>query len=378
MNIAFFTNSYTPFVSGVVNSTSLFKSGLEQAGHNVYVFAPRYSGFIDKEKHVYRFRSVSLTNKVNYPLPSPYSMRYFKLIYELKLDIIHAQHPFLLGETASYFSKKLQIPLFYTFHTQFEQYSHYIPLNQKLVKYLAKTSVINYIKKCDCVITPSGLIKKVLENYGVDKRIEVIPNAIEVERFKNADPVNVRKKYNIPKDDIVFIFVGRIAAEKNLRFLMDSFKIIYQNIKNVSMMIVGDGPQLGELKKYAVELGISKKTVFTGNIDYSNIADYYCACDIFTITSVTEVKPLAILEALAGGLCIAGIDAPGASDTVTSGYDGILTKLDVNAFSHEIVKLCLNPSVLKKMKHNASLTSERYSINGVTQKLISIYELYKR
>lgn len=374
MNVGIFTNAYKPIISGVVNSISLFKQGLAHLGHNVYIFAPGFPEYKDNEPHVYRFRSISITQKVKYPLAIPISNRIAKIIPELKLDVIHTQHPYILGEVGANYAKKFKIPLVYTFHTQFEQYSHYIPFNQNIVKMLARLSVINYTKKCDCIITPAPSIMELLKSYGIKQRVEVLPNAIDLSSFENPDKHKIWAKYSIGQNERVLINVGRLGLEKNLAFMLHAFKIIAHKAHNVKLMIVGEGPEEKALKDLSGELGLGRKVTFTGRIDYHEIPSYYGAADIFIMTSVTEVKPLAILEAMASGLPMVAVAASGSSDTITSGLDGILTELNIEDFASEALKLLENNDLRKKMGHHAKQTAAQYSIISTSKKLAQIYD----
>jgi len=374
MNIGIFTNAYKPIISGVVNSISLFRQGLMSLGHNVYIFAPAFPGYKDQEENVHRFRSINLTTRVKYPLAIPLSNRIFGLLPKLKLDIIHTQHPYILGEVGAHFAKKFNIPLVYTFHTQFEQYSHYIPLNQNLVKKLAKISVINYTQKCDCIITPAPSIKEVLLSYGITRRIELLPNAIDLAAYENPNSKPVRQKYGIPREAVVLLYVGRIGLEKNLGFMLQAFQKLLEKEKNLYLMIVGDGPEEDAIKDLSRQMGIGEHTIFTGKIDYAEIPMFYAAGDIFIMTSVTEVKPLALLEAMATGIPVVAVAASGSSDTITSGLDGILTELDLDDFVSECFKLIHNRELRKQMGQHAKATSRNYSIDSTSRRLLEIYE----
>jgi len=373
MNIGIFTNAYHPIISGVVNAIALFRRGLLDLGHNVHVFAPAFPGFKDGEENIHRFRSVSLTSKVKFPLALPYSHRLFKLIPELKLDIIHTHHPFILGEVGAHFSKKLKIPLVYTFHTQFEQYAHYIPFNQDLVKMLARLSVINYTQKCDCIITPAPSIRDLLISYGVTRRLELLPNAIDLQSFKKGDPAVVRREYSIPEDAVLLLYVGRMGLEKNLGFMLQSLRKMLEAEQNVRLLIVGEGPEEGALREQARRMGLEDTAIFTGRIEYSKIPAFYAAADFFVMSSVTEVKPLALLEAMASGLPVVAVAASGSSDTVTSGHDGILTDLSLDNFTSACLKLIQDKEERLKMARNAQAASRKYSIEETSRRLAEVY-----
>ncbi|MCD4783464.1 MAG: glycosyltransferase [Candidatus Eremiobacteraeota bacterium] len=373
MNIGIFTNAYKPIISGVVNSIDLIKSGLEARGHRVFIFAPRYKGYHDKEKDVHRFFSVNLTNRVDFPVAIPYSFRLFKLIPNLKLDIIHTHHPFILGEVGVNFAKKLKIPLVYTFHTQFEQYSHYIPFNQDIVRKVTRFSVIKYAQKCNLIICPSTTILSLLDNYGITSPIEMIPNAIDISAFDHPDAEPVRKKYGLTQKDKLLIYVGRIGLEKNLGFMLKAFKKARERVPNVKLMIVGEGAELDSLKDLAVNLKIDDDVIFPGRVEYSDIPSYYGAGYAFIMTSTTEVKPLALLEAMASGLPVVAISAAGSSDTITPDFDGLLTDHDMDNYVNALLKLLEDKDYRDKLSSGAKTTSKKYSMLQTSERLEKLF-----
>jgi glycosyltransferase involved in cell wall biosynthesis len=374
MNIGIFTNAYHPIISGVVNAIALFRRGLAGLGHRVFVFAPAFPGFRDEEEDIYRFRSVNLTSKVKFPLALPYSHRIFRIIPGLKLDVIHTHHPFILGEVGAHFARKFKIPLVYTFHTQFEQYAHYIPFNQDLVKMLARLSVINYTQKCDCIITPAPSIRDLLLSYGVTQRLELLPNAIDLDSFGKGDGSAVRREYSIPADAVVLLYVGRMGLEKNLGFLLQSFHKILETGKKVRLLVVGEGPEEEAVREQARRMGLEGNAIFTGRIEYSGIPAFYDAADFFVMSSVTEVKPLALLEAMASGLPVVAVAASGSSDTITQGVDGILTELSLENFTAACLELVNDIDKRREMSRNARKTSARYSIGETSRRLAGVYE----
>jgi glycosyltransferase involved in cell wall biosynthesis len=374
MNIGIFTNAYKPLISGVVNSIELIRSGMEARGHRVYIFAPRHKGYRDSEEDIHRFFSVNLTMRVDFPLAIPYSYKIFKMIPDLKLDIIHTHHPFLLGEVGGTFARKMGIPLVYTFHTQFEQYSHYIPFNQDIVKKVTRHSVINYAQKCDLIICPSTTILTLLDNYGITAPIEMIPNAINLNTFRQTNPAPVMEKYGILPSDKVLVYVGRIGLEKNLGFMFKAFKRAQAEVPEAKLMIVGDGPELEFLKEFAETLGIGKNVIFPGRVEYSDIPGFYGAGYAFIMTSTTEVKPLAILEAMAAGLPVVAVSAAGSSDTVNPGEDGILTDHNMDRFTEALLKILKDPSERNKLSDGARKTAELYSMDQTAERLETLFE----
>lgn len=372
MNVGIFTNAYKPIINGVVNCIDLIRQGLTKRGHNVYIFAPFFPGYEEEDEGVFRFPSLNLTKKIKFPIAIPFSGKIRKLIPMLNLDIIHSHHPFLLGETGAQYSRKLHIPLIFSFHTQYEQYSHYIPLPQGLVKKVSKFSVTQYTKKCSFIITPGTSIIELLHSYGIKDNVIHINNAIDLSSFESPDRVKVRSKYSIGKNEKLLIYVGRMALEKNLAFMLEAFKIVLTSYK-AWLMIIGEGAELDNLKALALKLGISERVIFPGRIEYREIPSYYGASDIFIMTSTTEVKPLALLEAMASGLPIVAVSAHGASDTIIDGENGYLTEENREKFAEKVLSLLKNEKLLTSMRENSKRIAKGYSIDATTEQLIEIY-----
>ncbi len=373
MRVAIFTNAYRPVVSGVVNSVDLIRKGLLRQGHKAFVFAPQVAGFREQHSGVWRFLSISLTRKVEFPLPVPYSTRIFPLIPKLNLDVIHTHHPFLLGEVGAHFARSLGLPLVYTFHTQLEKYSHYVPLPQDLVRKAARDYVAAYARKCDCIICPSPSIRGLLDEYGVTCRVEVLQNAIDLKAYREADGTTVRRELGLGPDRVLCIYTGRMGAEKNLEFMLDSFQKVHLQHPEAALLLVGDGPLLEDLRQKARDLDLADHVLFPGRVPYSRIPSYYAASDLFVMTSTTEVKPLAVLEGMATGLPVVAVDACGTGDTVTPGHDGLLCECDREAYTAILQHAVGDAGLRRRLGQAARQTAENYSLETYTHKLVDLY-----
>lgn len=374
MRVGIFTNAYRPIVSGVVNSVYLIRQGLLRRGSTPFIFAPRVPGFHEEHSGIWRFRSVSLTSKVNFPIAIPYSSKLFMLIANMGLNVIHTHHPFLLGEVGARFAKFLGIPLVYTFHTQLEKYAHYVPLPNKLVCKAAREAVAAYTRRCDCVICPSPSIRGLLDEYGVTCRVEVLQNAIDTESFKKASGEKIRRELGLEPDNVLCIFTGRMGLEKNLSFMLRSFQKVHDRLPQVRLMLLGDGPILEDLKKETADLGLSPYVFYPGRVSYEHMPEYYKAADLFVMTSTTEVKPLAVLEGMAAGLPVIAVDACGTGDTVTDGKDGLLCSCDQDAFSNILEKAVGDGAMRQSMSAEAITTASTYSLENYTEKLLKLYK----
>ena len=373
MRVALFTNAYLPIVSGVVNSVYLIREGLLRTGNTPFVFAPKVAGYKEEHSGVWRFPSVNLTRKVNFPIAIPYSNRLFSLIANMGLNVIHTHHPFLLGEVGARFAKVLGIPLVYTFHTQLEKYAHYVPLPQELVCKAAREAVAKYTSHCDCVICPSPSIRSLLDEYKGTCRVEVLQNAIDVRSFERADGGALRQELGLTPENILCIFTGRMGLEKNLSFMLRAFQKVQERLPQARLMLLGDGPLLEDLQEEARQLGIAPYVFFPGRVSYQQIPCYYKAADLFVMTSTTEVKPLAVLEGMSASLPVIAVDACGTGDTVTDGKDGLLCPCEEEAFVKILERAIGDNELRQKMSQAAHTTACQYSIENYTTKLLQLY-----
>lgn len=378
MRIAFFTNCYKPLVNGVVTSISSLKEAYERKGHEAYVFAPRVKDYVDQEKNVFRYRSVNLTSKVKYPLPIPLSFRVKKIITEFNPDIVHIHHPFLLSSVAIMYGKRLGIPKILTLHTQYEQYAHYVsPIPERLTQEAIKMIIHNLSYKIDCITTPSESMRELIRSYGVKNRIEIIPNAIHLISFKEDDVfkrTEIKKKYNLKEDDKIILFVGRVASEKSIDKIIKALAIIKKrDISKVKLLIIGDGPAMDELKQLARTLKIEKDVIFAGTVSYEEIRHYYKTAYVFTIASTTETFGIVTIEALASGVPVLAVKAPGAVDILTDGVDGLLVDNDVEKFANALEKIIREPELREKLSRGALKTSEKYSIDTISERMLNLY-----
>lgn len=376
MRIAVYTNAYKPIISGVVNAISLLRQGLLARGHEVMILAPDYYGYRDQESGIGRFPSVDLTRKVRFPIAIPWSPRLSRLVRDFRPEVIHTHHPFVLGPLAMRMARHLDVPLVYTFHTQYEEYAHYIPLPAGLVKWAARHRIRRFVEAADVVTTPAESIRVLLQGYGIAREILVLPNPIDLSRFARAEGETVRRQLGLAEGELVAISVGRLGIEKNLGFMLEAFALMRSLALDLPLrlVLVGAGPEEARLKELGEELGLGDRLILAGSVPYQTVPSYLAAADLFLMTSLTEVKPLVLLEAMAAGLPVVAVRASGAVDTLTDGRHGLLTELDRLAFARAAVDLLRDEGRRAAMGRAARETVERYSLERVTDQFLALYE----
>jgi glycosyltransferase involved in cell wall biosynthesis len=370
LRVGLFSNAYRPLISGVVNSIDLTRKELLRQGHVPFIYAPAVGGYRDEHAGVFRFPSLQVTPNVQYPLPVPCWPPAQCHIARSHLQVIHTHHPFLLGDLAWLWARRLGLPLVYTFHTQYEQYAHYVPLPQRPVRALTRWAVSQFARRCDLLIAPSPSIGELLHNYGIRTWTETLPNAIDLGRFQRAH--RQRRQLGWPEDAHIGLYAGRIGKEKNLDFLLEAFAPLARSHSRACCAVVGDGPQREHLTALAHQLGIQDQVLFAGRVDYAAMPTYYAAADFFCMSSTTEVKPLVVLEALASGLPVLAVAACGTQDTLTHQHDGVLTPHDLEAFRAGWQQM-LEPALRTRLAEQARQTAGAYSIESYTRRLVDLY-----
>jgi glycosyltransferase involved in cell wall biosynthesis len=364
---------YKPHVSGVTSYIDLNKRALETLGHDVYVFTFGDADYVDDDPRVIRTPGVQIADTGFY-ISLRHRAETKQLIYTM--DVIHVHHPFLSGRLAVVYGHRKQIPVIFTNHTRYDLYAQSrLPLMPAEVSMsLLQAYMPTFCDNVDLVISPSRGMEKILRQYGITSHIEVVPNGADLKPFLSAQPL-AREGFGFNRDDILLVYMGRIAPEKNLEFLLRAFAGVSRAVPNTKLLVVGGGQKEHEdgIKSFAGELGIAERVRFTGIVPYADLPSYLAMCDIFTTASVTEVHPFSVIEGMATGLPIVGIDSPGISDSIADGETGLLSMDDLASFTAKLTILCPNPGLQKKMGAAAQQMSHQFSIENTAKIMLDHY-----
>jgi 1,2-diacylglycerol 3-alpha-glucosyltransferase len=292
------------------------------------------------------------------------------------MDVVHVHHPFLSGRLALNYCRSKRIPIVFTNHSRYDLLAQaYLPLMPDEVSHsLLQAYMPDFCEAVDLVISPSESMAKILRELDVKSHLEVIPNGVDLQKFHEAKPFP-RSKFGFTDHDILLIYAGRIAPEKNLSFLLQVFSGIAQVIPNVYLLMVGGGKRNfeEEVQSLIAQLGIGSRVHSTGMIAYDDIPSYLAMCDIFVTSSVAETFGMSTVEAMGVGLPIMGIHAAGTSDLVEDGKTGFLSTEDLAAFTAKLTYLCLHPELRREMGLAACKASEPYDIERTTKILLGHY-----
>lgn len=382
MRIGLFTDTYPPFINGVSTSVLMLKQGLEKLGHEVYVVTVNDESFSYKEEDgILKIPSFPI-GLMNFRQTGIYPIKAFNIIKKWKLDIIHSHTEFSIGTFARLISKQLNIPLVHTYHTMYEEYIYYITkgyfnsASKKLVEYL---TLFLCDKTIDELIVPTEKTKELFKDkYKVKRDVYVIPSGIDTTRFykENIDKneiINLKKDLGLKKTDFIVLYVGRIAKEKSIDFLINNFNSVLNRIPKAKMMIVGDGPDIKDLIDLTRKKGLENKIIFTGKAPWTDVPKYYSLCDLFVTASKTETQGLTVMEAMGASKPVVAIRDESFELMITDKKDGLFFD-DEKSYVDMIYEVYKNKKLRDEISFNARLTADKYSPYNYAKNVLKVYD----
>lgn len=329
MNIGLFTDTYYPELNGVANSVYLLKKELEKRGHNVYVITTKTPGAPSSEKGVFRVPSKSVSFVPERRLGLFYHPKIALQIHKMKLDIIHTNTEFAIGMFGRIMAHELFVPVVHTYHTIYEDYTHYIKKyisSEKRAKQFAKMYSKFSVRGAEELIVPTKKVAELMQRYKVKPDINIIPTGIDLSKFRNEDSQaqknKLKQSLGIPKDNKVILYLGRVSEEKNIDEIMDYLDDYMIDNPDVTFLVVGDGPHKITLEKKAKGLKHKKQMIFAGSKPWDEINHYYQLGDVFVSASTSETQGLTYIEALASGVPVVARKDPCLDGVLFNGENG--------------------------------------------------------
>ncbi len=384
MRIGIFTDTYPPYINGVSTSIVMLQRALEKKGHEVFVVAPNPEGMTYKFENNQKIIKVPgiPTGIYDYRLTGLYPLKAINIIKEWDLDLIHSHTEFGVGTFARIMAKKLDIPLVHTYHTMYEDYVHYITKG-----YFTNSGkkVVEYLTKFYCDKTATSLVvptKKTrdlfIEKYKIEKDIFIVPTGIEVEKFykenfSKQEISSLRQDLKIEKDDFVILFVGRMAKEKNIEFLIDSHKDLIKKHPKAKLVLIGDGPDLESYKKQIKQKKLENNILTLGKVPWDQVSKYYQIANVFVTASTTETQGLTVIEAMAASKPVIAIDDEAFREVVIVDANGYLFK-NKKQYKKQISHVYNNIDKLDELAKQARITSEKHSSKYFADQILNVYK----
>lgn len=312
MNIALFTETYLPYINGVVTHVKSLKDGLERAGHKVLIVtagSKTKRHYVDEINNILWCPAREFKRFYNYGLALPVSAKRRRLIQAFQPDIIHIHTEFCLGFSGLQIAKILKVPLVYTMHTMYDDYLYYVapkPLIP-MVKVMSHRYFRYFGKRAGAITGPSQKVQHYLSDCGVVKEVNVVPNPVELDKFQPScidqkKVAAIKEAYHIKSDELVVCFCGRLGREKSVDVLLTYIAQTLQRTDKIRFMIFGDGPCREELVKQTKQLGLDDVVCFAGKIPHDELVNYYACCQLYITTSLSDTNSISMLEAMASGL----------------------------------------------------------------------------
>jgi len=378
LRIGIFSDTFAPQVNGVAVSLQLIVQGLREAGHDVTVFAPRFSGFEEKEAKIYDFPPLKNLHKASMYVAVSGSSRAARSKDRNQFDVLHAHSPLSLGLLAYLTASVDNLPLIYTHHTPIEDYGRYVRVTGEahLMRHIKRWLSAASTNIGDQVIVPSDRLKGLLLAQKVMRNIQVIPNGVELERFRRSK-IKASGLYHdrlgLHPDSPLLLYVGRLEPEKNLTFLLDSFEIVSKIYGNVHLVFAGDGSARKDLEARAASMSNGKRIHFFGTVNRVDLPDLLHEASMFLSASVNEAHPTSLIEAIAAGLPVIAVKDESLEGMVVDGGNGRAVPPDLDLFSEAICDLLANPEFMELFARRSEELSEKFSIESQVGSLLKLY-----
>lgn len=377
MNIAMFTNTYTPHIGGVARSVSGLAQELRSMGHAVLVIAPEFPDMPRDEEGVIRVPAIQRFAGSDFSAPVPVSLSLVSELDKFEPDIIHAHHPFLLGDTALRTSASRNLPVIFTYHTRYELYGHYVAQDSPALQRLVLSLALGYCDLCDAIIAPSQSIEFFLKGHGVETPISVVPTGIETSRFDHGNGRRIRTELGIGPDDFVVGHVGRLAQEKNLDYLAGAVGLFLAGHDRARFLVAGGGEMQAQMGDTFARSGLADRVHLLGPVEGERLSDVYAAMNVFAFSSHSETQGLVLVEAMAAGVPVVALDAPGVREVVVDGGNGRLLLADatIGQFAGAI-EWVAESSVesMASLIRAAQTTGASYSRSETVRRTLRLYE----
>jgi 1,2-diacylglycerol 3-alpha-glucosyltransferase len=374
MRILVFSNAYKPTISGVVTSMSLFRRGLIEAGHDVHLIVPEHENYQDEEPYVFRFPALDLPSQLDISLVLPLKGTMSPTARGIRPHLIHSQHPFWMGELAASLARDLDVPLVFTFHTRYDVYAQkYVPVAPKLAGKVTEEILKHYMEKCAHVVAPTPSIRDfILREYGPKVPVSVVPTPVDLSGYHDLQPQRIRQTLGLADVELL-LYVGRLADEKNLDFLLRSFARIVAERPRARLLLVGKGPHEQDLRRVMEEQGLEDRVIFGGPVSHDEIPHYAAAADLFVFTSVADTQGLVLIEAMAAGTPVVAVEAPGSVDVLADG-GGVLVPAQEDAFAKAVLGLLDDEPRRNRLSGQALQAVEQYTIPATAARMVKVYE----
>ncbi len=356
MHVLMLSDVYFPRINGVSTSIETFRREFEAAGDRVTLMVPDYPG-AQAEPGIIRIASHRLPlDPEDRRMELRTILAHEEQLRGMDIDLIHIQTPFIAHYAGTALAKRLGVPCVETYHTLFEEYfHHYIPFLPKgMLRGLTRRFSRRQCNALDGVIVPSTAMAERLQSYGVTTPLRVVPTGIPLQQFRQGDGAAFRQRLGLAPETPVALFVGRVAGEKNIDFLLQAHRLALLRLPELHLVVAGEGPALAGLRRLAEALGTSDKVRFVGYLHRRDeLPACYAAADAFVFASRTETQGLVLLEAMAEGVPVVALSIMGTRDILMPARGAVSPPDDPAEFAEALANLLQNPEQRQRLAREA-------------------------
>jgi len=429
MRIAIFTDTYVPQKDGVVASIDRFTKLMADDGHQVIIFCPKCGRFKDRPYPnitIKRYLSVTPPTYKDYKMALPFVLSVTTDLKEFGPDIVHIQTPLGIGWMGIWATKILKMKNIQTYHTYIPDFLVYLKpttflginkiasyinsskllkdlieadiskesygsarfqsyIGQRIKEITEKASKNNNGKfserfgrdytrvvynRADLVLTPSEAMKKTLIKQGVKTRVEVMSNGIDYDLFKKKTDYRITNK---------MLHMGRIGHEKSVDVVIEAFAIAVKGNPALRLDILGDGPARKALQNMTKNLGLTKQIRFGGAYDINKVSKELCQYDYFVTASTIETQGIVILEAMASGLPVLGVNKLAVPEVVHDKKNGYISRpFSAKDLAKNMLKLLESEERLEAFGKESLKIAKTHEINKCKDRLAHFYEIISK
>ena len=377
MRILMVSDVYFPRVNGVSTSIQTFRHELAALGHEVDLIAPAYPARYAEDSHTLRVASRFIPLDPEDRMMKPGNVRaLLPRLREKRYDLVHIQTPFVAHYLGIEIAEALGVPRVETYHTFFEEYLfHYVPvLPKSMLRALSRRFSRTQCNRMNALIVPSSAMRDKLAEYGVQAPMHVIPTGIPMADFSGGDGAAFRVRHGIEKDRPMLLFVGRVAHEKNIGFLLRALEQALVHIPGLLLTIAGEGPALASLRKLALKRNLQDHVLFVGYLDRrAALLDCYRSADAFVFASRTETQGLVLLEAMALGVPVISTAVMGTRDVVGPGRGALVPEDNEADFARNIVKLMKDAALRARLGVEGRVYAAEWNAGILAGRLADAY-----
>jgi glycosyltransferase involved in cell wall biosynthesis len=383
MRILMISDVYFPRVNGVSTSIQTYRRDLLALGHECTLVAPAYPGAMHGDRLVDDSDLVRIPSRGVPRDPEDRAMRRRRLLEltgrfrDRGYDVLHLQTPFVAHYAGLELARRLGLAVVESYHTYFEHYlHHYVPaLPSAATRWLARRLTVSQCAAVRAVVAPSRQMAEALRAYGVQTPIEVLPTGLPPEAFERGERARFRSRHGIPDGRPVVLYVGRVAHEKNIDFLVRMLARLRASVPEALLIVAGEGPAERHLRQLVGSLGLETSVLFLGYMDRRReLPDCYSGADAFVFASRTETQGLVLLEALAQGTPVVSTAVMGTIDVLRGAGGAVVVEEQEDAFAAAVAAVLRDPQRRATLATCAARDAARWSSRALAQRLVGVYE----